>query len=74
MKGGEESDDPEMEVPMAHRGGSLAIAVTSGLGTLDAFAHLPESDICFLISNQRDTAWFQRLKTGTRVANLMSFS
>ena len=28
-------DDPEMEVPMAHRGGSLAIAVTSGLGTID---------------------------------------
>ena len=35
-------DDPEMEVPMAHRGGSLAIAVTSGLGTEDAFMHLPE--------------------------------
>lgn len=35
-------DDPEMEVPMAHRGGSLAIAVSSGLGTMDAFAHLPE--------------------------------
>jgi glycosyltransferase involved in cell wall biosynthesis len=35
-----------------------------------AFAHLPESDICFMISNQRDTAWFQRLKTGTRVVPL----
>ncbi len=35
-------DDPEMEVPMAHRGGSLAIAVSSGLGTMDAFDHLPE--------------------------------
>lgn len=35
-------DDPEMEVPMAHRGGSLAIAVSSGLGTGDAYAHLPE--------------------------------
>jgi 4-nitrophenyl phosphatase len=35
-------DDPEMEVPMAHRGGSLAIAVSSGLGTKDAFSHLPE--------------------------------
>lgn len=35
-------DDPEMEVPMAHRGGSLAIAVSSGLGTRDAYAHLPE--------------------------------
>lgn len=35
-------DDPEMEVPMAHRGGSLAIAVSSGIGTIDAFEHLPE--------------------------------
>ena len=35
-------DDPEMEVPMAHRGGSLAIAVRSGLGTKDSFAHLSE--------------------------------
>lgn len=35
-------DDPEMEVPMAHRGGSLAIAVSSGLGTQEVFAHLPE--------------------------------
>jgi ribonucleotide monophosphatase NagD (HAD superfamily) len=35
-------DDPEMEVPMAHRGGSFAIAVSSGLGTVDAFTHLPE--------------------------------
>lgn len=34
-------DDPEMEVPMAHRGGSFAIAVNSGLGTMDAFKHLP---------------------------------
>lgn len=35
-------DDPEMEVPMAHRGRSLAIAVTSGLGAKDSYAHLPE--------------------------------
>jgi HAD superfamily hydrolase (TIGR01450 family) len=35
-------DDPAMEVPMAHRGGSLAIAVSSGLGKKDSFAHLPE--------------------------------
>ncbi len=35
-------DDPEMEVPMAHSGGSLAVAVSSGLGTRDAYAHLPE--------------------------------
>jgi 4-nitrophenyl phosphatase len=35
-------DDPELEVPMAHRGGALAIAVTSGLGTAEAFDQLPE--------------------------------
>lgn len=34
-------DDPELEVPMAHRGRSLAVAVNSGLGEADAFAHLP---------------------------------
>jgi 4-nitrophenyl phosphatase len=34
-------DDPMLEVPMAHRGRSLAIAVNSGLGRADAFAHLP---------------------------------
>jgi NagD protein len=31
-------DDPELEVPMAHRGGSLAIAVKSGVGDARAFA------------------------------------
>ena len=35
-------DDPKMEVPMAHRGGALAIAVYSGLGKIDSFEHLPE--------------------------------
>lgn len=34
-------DDPELEVPMAHRGRSLAIAVNTGLGKHDSFAHLP---------------------------------
>ena len=34
-------DDPELEVPMAHRGRALAIAVTSGLGTAGAYDHLP---------------------------------
>jgi 4-nitrophenyl phosphatase len=34
-------DDPELEVPMAHRAHALAIAVTSGLGTADSFNHLP---------------------------------
>lgn len=34
-------DDPELEVPMAHRGDSLAIAVSTGIGGDDAFAELP---------------------------------
>jgi 4-nitrophenyl phosphatase len=34
-------DDPELEVPMAHRGRALAVAVTSGLGTADSFDRLP---------------------------------
>ncbi|CAI06285.1 predicted sugar phosphatases of the HAD superfamily [Aromatoleum aromaticum EbN1] len=34
-------DDPELEVPMAHRGRSLAIAVNTGLGNADSFSHLP---------------------------------
>jgi len=34
-------DDPELEVPMARRGGALAVAVGTGVGTADAFARLP---------------------------------
>jgi 4-nitrophenyl phosphatase len=34
-------DDPELEVPMAHRGGAFAIAVRSGLGDARSFSHLP---------------------------------
>lgn len=34
-------DDPELEVSMAHRGRSFAVAVNTGLGTVDSFAHLP---------------------------------
>jgi NagD protein len=34
-------DDPELEVPMAHRGGALAVAVGTGVGTTSAFAGLP---------------------------------
>jgi HAD superfamily hydrolase (TIGR01450 family) len=34
-------DDPDLEVPMAHRGRALAVAVTSGLGDADSFRHLP---------------------------------
>lgn len=34
-------DDPQLEVPMAHRAGALAVAVHSGVGTASAFAALP---------------------------------
>jgi HAD superfamily hydrolase (TIGR01450 family) len=34
-------DDPSLEVPMAHRGRALAIAVATGLGTADSYAQLP---------------------------------
>jgi 4-nitrophenyl phosphatase len=34
-------DDPELEVPMAHRGRALAVAVASGLAAEDSFDHLP---------------------------------
>lgn len=34
-------DDPELEIPMAHRGGALAIAVNTGVGTASAFDRLP---------------------------------
>jgi NagD protein len=36
-------DDPELEVPMAHRGRSLAIAVGTGLGGPGAYDDLPAS-------------------------------
>jgi NagD protein len=36
-------DDPLLEVPMAHRGKALAIAVDTGLGGPDAYDHLPEA-------------------------------
>ncbi|MGA8457850.1 MAG: HAD hydrolase-like protein [Streptosporangiaceae bacterium] len=36
-------DDPELEVPMAHRGRALAVAVTSGLADDDSFRQLPEA-------------------------------
>jgi len=35
-------DDPSLEIPMAHRGGALAVAVHTGVGTTDSFAHLPK--------------------------------
>ena len=36
-------DDPELEVPMAHRGRSLAIAVGTGLGAASSYDDLPAS-------------------------------
>ncbi|WP_308282935.1 HAD-IIA family hydrolase [Pseudonocardia nigra] len=35
-------DDPELEVPMAHKGGALAVAVHTGIGHARSFAGLPE--------------------------------
>lgn len=34
-------DDPELEIPMAHKGGALAIGVHSGVGKHKDFAELP---------------------------------
>jgi 4-nitrophenyl phosphatase len=36
-------DDPSLEVPMAHRGKSLAIAVLTGIGVAESFQHLKKS-------------------------------
>ena len=36
-------DDPELEVPMAHRGRALAIAVGTGLGGAESYEGLPAS-------------------------------
>jgi 4-nitrophenyl phosphatase len=35
-------DDPELEVPMAHRGGAFAVAVHTGIGHAESFADLAE--------------------------------
>jgi NagD protein len=35
-------DDPELEVPMAHRGGAFAVAVHTGIGHAESFTALPE--------------------------------
>jgi 4-nitrophenyl phosphatase len=34
-------DDPELEVPMAHKGGAVAVAVHTGIGHAGSFGHLP---------------------------------
>lgn len=35
-------DDPELEVPMAHKGGALAVAVHTGIGHAKSFVDLPD--------------------------------
>jgi 4-nitrophenyl phosphatase len=35
-------DDPELEVPMAHKGSAFAVAVHTGIGHAQSFADLPE--------------------------------
>ena len=35
-------DDPDLEVPMAHAGGALAVAVHTGIGHAGSFTDLPE--------------------------------
>ena len=34
-------DDPELEVPMAHRGGAFAVAVHTGIGHSESFSGRP---------------------------------
>lgn len=34
-------DDPSLEIPMALRGGALAVAVNTGVGSAESYAHLP---------------------------------
>ena len=36
-------DDPGLEVPMAHKGGALAVAVHTGIGHAQSFTDLPEN-------------------------------
>ena len=35
-------DDPSLEIPMALRGGALAVAVNTGVGAADAYTRLPQ--------------------------------
>lgn len=35
-------DDPDLEVPMAHRGGAMAVAVHTGIGHAQSFTGLPD--------------------------------
>jgi HAD superfamily hydrolase (TIGR01450 family) len=42
-------DVPSLEIPMALRGGALAVAVNTGVGTADSYAHLPKKQRPHLI-------------------------
>jgi HAD superfamily hydrolase (TIGR01450 family) len=42
-------DDPSLEVPMALRGGALAVAVSTGIGCVDSFAKVPRKNRPHLI-------------------------
>ncbi len=42
-------DDPSLEIPMALGGGALAVAVSTGVGTADSYAHLPKKQRPHLI-------------------------
>jgi 4-nitrophenyl phosphatase len=57
-------DDPDLEVPMAHRGHALAIAVRTGLGGAEAFAHLPRARWPHLVVDDVDEllTLYQRLR------------
>ncbi len=50
-------DDPALEVPMAHRGRSMAIAVNTGLGDAGSFAHLPKAKQPHLSVHGVDELW-----------------
>ena len=52
-------DDPELEVPMAHRGGAFAVAVHTGIGHAESFPDLPET--CARTSTLPDVGALARL-------------
>lgn len=58
-------DDPELEVPMAHKGGALAVAVHTGIGHAQSFADLPENLRPHL--DLADVGALARLLTGAEI-------
>ena len=47
-------DDPTLEIPMALRGGALAVAVNTGIGAADSYADLPEKQRPHLLVHDVD--------------------